>query len=153
VAKAKEKYSHLAHLVNLLFLTGFVVLPGWWCLTSVALQPQAVEMILFAVFLLTVVIVADWYHFYFSNAYRSLAIALVAGIGLAGLALLLGGLLGNSSFFQLLSLDPQVWGGTGEFFKLYVFGLGIFCSALLSLPRLFCIKLVTRDELPVFRHR
>lgn len=150
--KVTERYSPAAHLINLFFLVGFVALPICWCLTSVTLQPQTFEMILFAVFLLTVVILADWYHFYFSNAYRSLALALVAGVGLAGLALLLGRLMGTSGFFKLMSLDPKAWGGTGELFKLYVLGLGIFCSALLSLPRLFFIKLLSGKESPVFRH-
>lgn len=142
------KYPPLANIVNLLFLGVFVTIPVIYCLKNASLSIDTVRLILFATFILGIVIFADWYHIYFTNTYKSIFWAFIAGISLFIICVLATSFFGNKTIIELITFREKAWQDSRFFLRFFVAGIGISTSAIYSIPRLFLIRLITDEGLP-----
>lgn len=142
------KYPPIAHIVNIIFLGLIVASPVIYSIKAPSLPNDVVGLILFATFILGIVIFADWYHIYFTNTYKSIFLAFATGISVSIVSIVAASFFSENKIIELLSLQNESWEGSKGFFKLFITGSGIACSAIISIPRLFLIRLFTKNELP-----
>lgn len=135
-------------MVNIIFLGVFVAIPVICCLKNTSLSIDTVRLILFATFMLGVVVFADWYHIYFTNTYNSIFWAFVLGISISVICVMGASFIGKKTIIELLTFKNKSWEGSRLFMRFFVAGIGIAISAIYSIPRLFLIRLITDEDLP-----
>jgi hypothetical protein len=142
------KYSLSAHIINILFIGIFAVTPIIYCFKNTSISDETFRLIFFFTFLFGALIFADWYHIYFTNTFKSIGFTCVLGVFIAAACLVIASKINDRTIFDLISFKVEAWRESHFLMRFFIVGVGIAICAMYSIPRLFLIKIFTKDKLP-----
>ena len=142
-------YSARANFVNILFIALIFVAPIGYCLYDTAIPPEIGRTVIVLSFLLGAFVIADWYHFYYSNSFGGAIGAIGFGVGIAVLALVVGMALTSTPVVELAMFERvEDWENIGWLLRAYVAGIGMAAAAVVGVVRLLLITALGESNLP-----
>ena len=142
-------YSARANFVNILFIALIFVAPIGYCLYDTAIAPEIGRTVIVLSFLLGAFVIADWYHFYYSNSFGGAFGAIGLGIGFAVLALVVVMALTSTPIIELAMFERvEDWENIGWLLRAYVAGIGMAAAAVVGVVRLLLITALGESYLP-----
>lgn len=146
---AVMRYSPAANLVNVLFIGTVFLAPISYCLTHPSIPADIGRAVILLSFALGAFAIGDWYHFYLSNSGGGISLGIILGaitafVGVAIASASTAHSIGDLAFFQ----TTEGWAAQRFLLRLYVAGVGVLAVAVLGVPRLAVLRLVTSQPLP-----
>jgi hypothetical protein len=143
------RYSAAGHAVNILFILAVVLAPISICLANPSIPVEVGRAVIILSFGMGGLALFDWYGFHVGNSSVGLMFGIAGGAiaALAALAIVAG--TSNFSVSDLaLFRAHDGWDGRRNLLKLYLVGVGLFSTALLGVPRLLVLSLVSGAPQP-----
>lgn len=140
------KYSLPAQFVNIIFLALIFVTPILLGLNT-SINHEFSVLFFVICWGIGTLLLADWYHFYYTNSFKECLSSILLGLVVSATCLVFQYLNSDYSLFEL-SLLHLACLNNPLLVKIYIVSLGLFCSSIISLPRLLLIKILTNNRLP-----
>jgi len=142
-------YPIKANVINILFILALLFGPSGYCLYKINIPSDIGRNVIILSAFLSVFVLFDWYHAYFSNTYIGLFKAFISGLSFAFIILVISSQFVEHTIYELAFLkSSDAWSSITTLFRFYMASVGIAAAAIFSLPRLFLIKKITNDNLP-----
>jgi hypothetical protein len=144
------RYVPRANAINIAFIAALFLVPLAYCLWDTSIPTDIGRTAIVVSFGLSAFAIGDWYHFYYTNSYSGIRLGLVIGSVMATAPTVYVALRSNTSPIDAAMFGPStIWDGYGYGLRIYLAGVGVVGTAIISIPRLALLKAVSQRPLPV----
>jgi hypothetical protein len=145
----KIKYSKSANLINILFIAFIVIAPISYSLYDLTTPFELGREIILLAIILGTFVFADWYHFYMTNSFRGILNSITLGLSVGLISILIATALSSATVLEIaLFKNASDWEQMGWLLRAYFVAVGLVCTSIVSLPRLWFISLICKGKLP-----
>ena len=145
----KIKYSKSANLINILFIAFIVIAPISYSLYDLTIPFELGREIILLAIILGTFVFADWYHFYMTNSFRGILNSITLGLSVGLISILIATALSSATFLEIALINNiDDWDQMEVLLRAYFVAVGLICTSIVSLPRLWLISLICKEKLP-----